>query len=302
MRKLILALVVFLFSVNFAVAANCFWVGGTGSWTPSNATSWASATGGTPGTCGAAGGVPGTSISDTATFDAASGGGTVTINYGGTVTIGTLTMGAFTGTWDNSVNNNDFIINATFSLGGSGTRTFNLGTATYTITTANGQFSLNTVTNLTCNCGSATIAITGNNLRNFNLGSATIGRLNVAGSLGGMLVFNTTGSARINTLDVTAPNTIFFTASNTLTITNALNWTGTPSNNILLGVSESSSPGGTATITFSSSGNTMSWGTVQDIIASGNSLTCNNCITGRNNTNVTINNPAASGGGFLFGG
>src|SRR5689334_24115345 len=103
--------------------ASRFWVGGTGTWDSSDTTHWAATSGGAGGQS-----VPGSG--DTVTFDGSSGGGTVTLNFGGTITVQSITMGAFTGTWDNSVNNNDITVTASgscFSGSGSGTRTIKLG-------------------------------------------------------------------------------------------------------------------------------------------------------------------------------
>src|SRR5690349_15537536 len=77
-----------------------FWVGGTGTWDAATTTHWSDTSGGAGGFS-----VPGSS--DTVTFDANSGGGTVTLNFGGTITIQKITTANFTGTWDNSANNNN---------------------------------------------------------------------------------------------------------------------------------------------------------------------------------------------------
>jgi hypothetical protein len=74
--------------------ASRFWVGGTGTWDNSDTTHWAASTGGAGGES-----VPGSS--DTATFDASSGGGTITLNYSPSVV--SITGGAHTGTFDTGV-------------------------------------------------------------------------------------------------------------------------------------------------------------------------------------------------------
>src|SRR5258708_7077326 len=146
-----------------AEAATCFWVGGTGTWDNStDAAFWKSSTGG--GTaCAATGGVP-KNAGDVATFDGASGGGTVTVNVN--ISIGSIVCGAFTGTWNNSAHNNSITLsaNTAFNCSGTGTRTINLGSATYTMTStaaASGPWAFNTITGLTLSAASATIDFSG---------------------------------------------------------------------------------------------------------------------------------------------
>src|SRR5262249_37995777 len=135
-----------LFTIDPAFSASKFWVGGTGTWDAVTTTHWATSSGGAGGTS-----VP--SSADTVTFDGNSGGGTVTLNFGGTITIQSLTLGAFTGTFDNSVNNNNITVTATgnaFSGTGTATRTIKLGTATYTLTaTGNVAWNFSNATGLT---------------------------------------------------------------------------------------------------------------------------------------------------------
>src|SRR3954451_7178669 len=83
--------------------ANVFWVGGTGTWDSSTTTHWSATSGG-------AGGAAVPTSADSVTFDGNSGGGTVTLNFGGTITIQSLTMGTLAGTFDNSVNNNNITV------------------------------------------------------------------------------------------------------------------------------------------------------------------------------------------------
>lgn len=135
--------------------ASRFWVGGSGTWDAATTTHWASTSGGAGG-ASVPGGV------DTVTFDGSSGGGTVTVNT--TVFITSLTWGAFTGTIDFSVNNNNVTIQATFSGTGTGTRTFKMGSGTWWIVSASTQFNWNmtTITNLTFDAGTSTLRLTAN--------------------------------------------------------------------------------------------------------------------------------------------
>lgn len=165
MVKILTSFVFLIFSCIAANAATCFWVGGTGSLTPSNAASWSSSSGGTASTCAAVGGVPGSG--DVATFDGSSGGGTVTLNFGGTWTIASLICGTFTGTIDNSINNNNITFNGTastpFNCSGSATRTLKLGSATYTINSPVGGsiWNISNGANLTLQAGTSTITWAG---------------------------------------------------------------------------------------------------------------------------------------------
>jgi len=92
--------------------ASRFWVGGTGTWDASTTTHWSATTGG-------AGGVSVPGVADTVTFDANSGGGTVTPSVD--IAVSTITCGAFTGTLDWSINNNN-VTCSSFSGSGTGVR------------------------------------------------------------------------------------------------------------------------------------------------------------------------------------
>lgn len=216
--------------------ASRFWVGGTGTWDSSDTTHWAASS-------GAAGGqsVPGSA--DTVTFDGSSGGGTVTLNFGGTITIQSITMGAFTGTFENSVNNNNMTLSlsgSAFSGTGSGTRTVKLGTATYTLTGSAAVWNFTTVTNLTLTASSANIVFSGGNgLKRFIYGNSNItyGSLTLgASSAGGSYTTEGGGALTLGTLAITAPNYVLFSA-NGMTLTNAFNWAGTTSAQIFLATS-----------------------------------------------------------------
>jgi hypothetical protein len=157
--------------------ASFFWVGGTGTWDNSTTTHWSSSSGG-----GGSAGVPGSA--DTVTFDANSGGGTVTPNYDFTVI--SITMGAFTGILDFSANNNSPTM-ATFSCTGSGVRTLNMGSGTWTLTgNAATIWNMTSTTNLTMNKGSSII------------------NANYSGATGTRSFIINAAVGRVNTLNVTA--------------------------------------------------------------------------------------------------
>lgn len=144
--------------------ASRFWVGSTGTWDNSDTTHWAATSNGAGGQS-----VPG--ASDTVTFDANSGGGTVTPNYDMTVT--SITMGAFTGTLDFSANNNSPTM-ATFSGTGTGTRTLNMGSGTWTLTGTGTIWNVGVSTNMTLDAGTSTIAVTTNTASSRTLTSTLI--------------------------------------------------------------------------------------------------------------------------------
>jgi len=129
--------------------ASRFWVGGTGTWDASDTTHWASSSGGAGGQS-----VPGSA--DTVTLDASSGGGTVTLAYRPNVV--SITMGAFTGTFDDGNYGADLV---TFSSSGTGTRTITIGNTDWTLS-GNSATIWNTsnTTNLTVNVGTAYIDCT----------------------------------------------------------------------------------------------------------------------------------------------
>jgi len=173
--------------------ASRFWVGGTGTWDSSTTTNWSATSGGAGGAS-----VPG--ASDDVTFDASSGGGTVTPNYNMTVT--SITMGAFTGTLDFSANNKSPTM-STFDFSGTGVRTLNMGTGTFTITGSSACFNGGVNTNLTFLGGSCTIILTysGASSRNISLGGGpTLGTVYVTGGSG---IFNFSSSYLNGDLDFT---------------------------------------------------------------------------------------------------
>lgn len=125
-----------------------FWVGGTGNWSD-NTNHWASSSGGAPGAS-----KPG--VGDTATLDGSSGGGTVTADEA--VACNSITMGAFTGTFD--ANGQTVSLN-TFSCTGSGTRTLIMGTGTWTLAGTGTAWTTATTTNLTFDSTGSTLVFTG---------------------------------------------------------------------------------------------------------------------------------------------
>lgn len=244
-----------------------FWVGGTGTWDNLSTTHWSATTG------GAAGASAPTSADDV-TFDAASGGGTVTVNAN--LSLNNLTTGAFTGTLNFSANNNSVTIAQTFNNNGTGVRTINLGNGTWTMTRNDGQtaWNWNGVTNLTFNANLSTLDFTSNNtsfVTPFQLSQFAVTLTYNKVRLSGVAPYghSQTGSANIATLEITAQNGLsvgapvtitnlsvtagvsiglFAAASTTLTISNAFSLNGTPAAPLQIGASSLIGDGGTISV------------------------------------------------------
>lgn len=272
--------------------ASRFWVGGTGTWDSSTTTNWAASSGGAGGQS-----VPGSG--DTVTFDGSSGGGTVTLNFGGTITVQSITMGAFTGTWDNSVNNNNITVTNSgnaFSGSGSGTRTIKLGTATYTLSSTSAPvWNFTTVTGLTLLASSATIAFTGGAAtKTINPGNGTTyGTVTFSASSGaGRAALGVGAASTFGTLTVTAPNHLSLASSSVVTVSTALNLVGSSSNQIGVACDTVGTQGSMGI----PSSQTASWCAFRDVAFTGNTLTASNSFNLGNNSGVTITAPSGGGG------
>lgn len=303
MNKLFgLLLLALAFIPGGAEAATCFWVGGTGS--INDTTKWSSSSGGAGSTCAAAGGWP-NSTADNGTFDANSGGGTITRNVAWT--IATLNVAAFTGTFGNSGDTATVQLD-TFTNNGSGTRTVNLGGSTWTCgrpSTTNCVWQVTGATNLTQNPDTSSLilenggaagtalcwlgsAFTYNNVT-FN--PSTTSLANRAGWW-----CNTTNITFAN-LTIGSPNNIQFTAGRNWTVTGTLSFSGgTPSNTSLLFMQTDSL---TSAFTFTLSGGaaTCTWCVIFNMTAATNIITANNSLSIGRNTNITFNPPSGGGGG-----
>ena len=258
--------------------ASRFWVGGTGTWDGSTTTHWASSTGGAGGQS-----VPG--VNDTVTLDGSSGGGTVTVNT--TVTVQSITCGAFTGTLDFSANNNNVTLSAggtSFNGSGSGTRTINLGNGTWTLSGANATWSIATTTGLTFNANSSTIVLAGNvtNGKAFTGGAGLTYSTITFGpntSSGAFIIQN---SFNISMLNIIGPAIVTF-AGLTLTVT-TLTITSSISGLVRLVTA--------GTISMASGAPLISWTGIGDMTFSGGAtFTAQNSFNLGNNTGITITPP-----------
>lgn len=233
--------------------ASRFWVGGTATWDAVTTTNWAATSGGAGGQT-----VPG--AADTVTFDASSGGGTVTVGAAYNPSITSITMGAFTGTLDFSVNNNSPTMTI-FNCNGSGVRTLKDGTGTWNITgNAAGIIRFDTVTNLT-------------------FVSTAIWNCTYAGSTGTRTITLGTGVTGLNNLKISAgTDTVTFNQGSGV-IAGYLDFTGftgtyTPTSNQFLGGNFTLNTG----MTVTSVGSTLT-------INGNSTITTNNIVY---NSNITI--------------
>jgi len=142
-----------------------YWVGGTGTWNASDTTHWASASNG-------AGGQSVPTSADDVTFDANSGGGTVTVN--GNHTVKSFSCGDHTGTLDWDANDNDFTVfggNVQLSDFGGAIRTIKLGSGTFRFQ----SISHFQGTGLTWTPGTALVKLTGPKIEASSLNAALLG-------------------------------------------------------------------------------------------------------------------------------
>jgi len=292
MRNWIVGIVALLFVgllPNTASAASCFWVGGTGTWSTSNITSWASSTGGTAGTCNTAN-YCGATTTDICIFDANSGGGTVTPNFN--LTIAGITCGAFTGTLDWSANNTNVTI-ATATVGGSwnctgtGTRTIKLGSGTFTITWSGGgtPWSMGTTTNLTFNAGTSTISYGSTGGRTFSGGGLTYNNVTFTAAA-------TVASATNTFSNLTVSGGIAVSLPSAVTQTVATLVVSGVSSSAPAGIL-SSTPGNPATISLTNSPS-LTWTAFSGITFSGagSGFTATNSFNLGNNSGLTISGPS----------
>lgn len=285
-----------------ANAATCFWVGGTGTWDNSaDAAHWSSGTGGSGSTCAATGGVP-KNAGDVATFDASSGGGTVTNNVD--LAIGQITMGAFTGTLDFATNNKNVTLTVAFSNSGTGTRTLNMGNGTWTLSSGSGSlWDFTTTTNLTFNANSSVLnftSVTGA-ARSFVSGGKTYATVGFTSASQSDFAYTITGGPTIATLNATGPLTLAITGATTVTVTN-MNINGGSSTSAVI-LQHSAAGGTVGTISASSGTIGGNWVVLTGITCSGGAtFAFTNSIDFARNTTCGITAPAGGATGHIIGG
>lgn len=305
MKRFLLSLVALVLLTAGAEAActggtgsTCFWVGGSGTWDNSSTAHWSNTSGGASGA-----GPP--SSTESATFDASSGGGTVTVasTINGSNTLVTITMGAFTGTLDFSVNNPSITLTTQFSITGTGTRDIKTGTGTFTFTGVNtNNWDATTTTNCTCaSLGSATYVLStgGSQGQTFAGGGKSYGTLTINGrnQIGTVTV---TGSNTFATINTSGPLQVNFSGGTTQTLTNAINWAQSPSTTVVLTNGGSSSK---ATLSLSAAPTAVSWMGFKGIASSGvgAAFTATNSSNYGGNSGFTISTPSSGGGGIIGG-
>lgn len=283
----------------------------TCTWDASSTAMWSTSTGGATGAS-----VPGTS--DAVILDAATcvGGVTCTVTINTTITVQSITAGACTASTtgciiDFSVNNNNVTVTAAVGINfsGTGTRDIRLGNGTWNITGsgAGSTWGMGTVTNLTFNANSSTINFTpasGSGDQILNFGNKTTNTVTLGPRAGTQLISISSNASTITTLNITAPNQVSMDQNTTITVTNAMVWTGTRTQPIFL--SNSSFTSAAVVSTFSSTAtNTCSWCVIMGMtFIGGGTFTANNSFNGLNNSGITFNGPSAfgSGGGCILGG
>ena len=273
------------------IIANRFWVLESGTWDASDTTHWSTTTGGAGGAS-----VPGSG--DAVIFNELSAplGGTCTVNT--TVTVQSITMGAFTGTLDFSANNNNVTMQSC-SVTGTGVRTLNMGNGTWILTTFNASvWDASVVTNFTLNANGSTLSFipssaTPTGSINFLSGGKAYNVVTHSG-VTNQQIFSIQGAPTIATLTIAAPANVTFAQSTTTTITNAPAWIGTATNQFFIG---SSSTTGVATIVLNAAGGTAQWAAIRGLTVTTNALTATNSFDLKGNTLITIMPPAIGGGG-----
>lgn len=214
-----------------------FWVGGTGTWDLSDTTHWSATSGG-------AGGQSVPTSADTVTFDGGSGGGTVTTNAD--VVGNAVSMGAFAGTLDFSIHNNNPTF-LTFSGSGTGVRSLKMGDGTWTIGVGSSSnvWQMSITTNLVFNAGNSTIKLsdTTNNVQTFVGGGLTYHDIwwSRSASTGNITVSGNNTFADFKD-DGIAAHSLLFTAGTTQHVT-----TFTVGNNATAIVTITSAAGSTST-------------------------------------------------------
>lgn len=269
-----------------------FWVGGTGTWDNATTTHWSLSTGG-------AGGAAVPVTGDTVTFDASSGGGTVSVSATiSGLSLVTLTTGAFTGTLDFSSGNPSLTITGSFNASGSGVHTINLGSGTFTCTNGAGTCFDFTNTNLTLTGGTATLAFTNTSpagQRVFNGGSKTFSAVTVNQNGGGNVRVAISGTPTIGTLTLNGPGTLY--PSSNLTVSTAFVVNGAAGANGVLISNAIDGAGNTITLSGTAS---INYAAISGTTFTGSPIATNSIDLGRN-SGITFSAPSG-GGSHMIGG
>lgn len=254
-----------------------------GKWDATNTNNWVTTSGGT--NYGQT--VPGSS--DAVTFDGSSGGGTVTPNT--TITVQSITCGAFTGTLAFNTNNNNVTLSASiaFTPSGAGTRTIDMGSGTWTFTTALAATVVDcaTVTGLTATFSNAALVFTANSaaIRSISPGGQTWGALTVSANTS-KGVFYIAAAGTFASITLGSGNSLMGGNGITVTVTGAI--TGTGSRDAPIGLL--SGRGSVGITTFSvGSASVLNWCGVSSVTKAGaGTITASPGMDLGANTGVTI--------------
>lgn len=263
--------------------ANLYTSGGAvnGRWDTTNTNNWVTTSNGVD--YGQT--VPGSS--DDVTLDGSSGGGTVTVNTDFSVL--SLTCGAFTGTLDFSANNNSPTLGGNFSISGTGTRTINLGSGTFTMTVVGTFWNATTTTNLTFNAGGSTIKsgnVSSTVVKTFAGGGLTYNNV-ILGSNTSTGSTNITGNNTFAAITLTSPLNFTMTAAATQTV-NSLTVSGN------LGVIVASVTVGAATNVSRASGtNDLAGALIRNVAFAGGATFTATGYNFGGNSGITITPPTA---------
>jgi len=292
--------------------ANRYWVGGTGTWSTTSTTNWASTTGG-------AGGASAPGSADTAFFDANSGTGTVTISEN--ITLQRLLL---TGSSIATIDWNNKSINltgsgATIYTGNASVTMLNNPTINATYSGATGTRSITggvsvpeaSAINLNITAGTDIVSIgSGNNVyKNINFtgfsGTLAAGNrtlyggiiyssgMTVATSSGGLIFAATTGTHTITAANQAVDGLMTFSGGATYVFTNALTLTTARALTISAGTVKLKSGTTSVVGAFVTSGTTQK--TLQSTLA-GTQATLSDDSSTNTATYLTIKDINATGG------
>lgn len=269
-----------------------FWVLGTGTWDASTMTNWSLSSGG-------AGGAAVPVTGDSVTFDASSGGGTVTVAAAiSGLSLANITSSAFTGTIDFSVGNPSLTITSSWTDAGTGAHTVKLGSGTFTLSAASSNAWNFSGASTTLTAGTSTLLFNGTTNGNINFVSGGLTYNNVTFSpnytAGHGESVQITGNGTAANLTLTAPCNAIFTGSFTISTTFTAN--GTSSN--MVGILNT----GTQRSLTVPVGSTISWAAINGYNFV-NGPTATNSFNLGGNSNITINAPSGGGssGGAIIG-
>lgn len=278
-----------------SAAASCFYVGAPGNY--NDATKWSSSSGGSGSTCAATTGIP-KNTGDIGNIDASSGSGTVTIDVD-LFNLQSLRAGGFTGTvsWVANSKSGSFTSSPGITCNGTGTKTLALGSGTFTFSDNSNNATPFDASNgggvCTITAGTSTLVYSGvgTGFQVFEGGGNSFATVTFSANSGGGSV-NINGNNTFATLNIGAPNTVYFPQSGTTTITNAYAWIGTSSNQINIAPNGINSA---ITTIVTATGSTIQWAGLHNITNTGTQPTVTNSFNfGRNSATIT---PPASGGG-----